>query len=135
MNDRFWSKVNKTNTCWLWEGTVENTGYGSFAVSHTKGVLAHRLAYELSVGEIPSGLTLDHLCRVRNCVNPDHLEPVTCAENIRRGGQAKLRPFLENIKHLYISGISQPKLAKLYRVNQSTISRVVNGKRWEEENM
>ena len=59
-------------------------GYGQFRVG-TQRKLAHRVAYEWSLGEIPEGLDLDHLCRVRNCVNPSHLEPVTRQENLRRG--------------------------------------------------
>ena len=89
MNDsalpaRFWAKVRITNDCWLWTAAVQSKGYGSFAVG---GVTyqAHRLAYEDRHGPIPDGLQIDHLCRVRQCVNPDHMEPVTSVENTRRG--------------------------------------------------
>lgn len=81
---RFWSKVDKTDTCWLWTGTRTGKGYGRFKVNG-RLVFAHRFAYELLVGPIPPGLQVDHLCRVRHCVNPAHLEPVTCKENIQRG--------------------------------------------------
>jgi hypothetical protein len=84
----FWAKVNKTPTCWLWTGSIIRNGYGNFYVGDATR-LAHRFAYELLVGKIPEGLTIDHLCRVRNCVNPDHLEPVTGAENTRRGEAGK----------------------------------------------
>ena len=84
---RFWAKVAKPLTgdgCWLWMGHRNQGGYGQVSVNrHMRQ--AHRVAYELSVGPIPEGLTLDHLCRVRHCVNPSHLEPVTELENIRRG--------------------------------------------------
>ena len=70
--------------CIVWTGTTNNRGYGMIGVAD-KDVLAHRLAYELARGPIPEGLTLDHLCRNRICVNPAHLEPVTMRENIRRG--------------------------------------------------
>ena len=80
---RFWAKVEKTETCWLWTAYTQN-GYGRFWVGN-KMRKAHRVAYEMSVGMIPEGLTLDHLCRVRNCVNPAHLEPVTAKENTLRG--------------------------------------------------
>lgn len=70
--------------CWTWEASVGSHGYGQIAVEG-RPVLAHRLAYELFVGPIPAGLDLDHLCRVRPCVNPGHLEPVTRSENLRRG--------------------------------------------------
>lgn len=71
------------NGCWLWTGTIERTGYGRFWLGGRQEI-AHRASYALLIGPIPEGLTIDHLCRVRACVNPDHLEPVTLAENIRR---------------------------------------------------
>lgn len=80
---RFWRKVNKTESCWLWAGAHNLNGYGTFGVDHVHR-LAHRYAYELLVGPIPEGKSLDHLCRVRNCVNPAHLEPVTHEENMAR---------------------------------------------------
>jgi len=82
---RFWSKVNKTETCWLWTGSTSR-GYGSIRLggADQPRPQVHRVAYELLVGPIPDGMEIDHLCRVRNCVNPDHLEPVTTSENLRR---------------------------------------------------
>jgi hypothetical protein len=87
----FWSRVTKTESCWLWTGMANANGYGmcNRAPTHGRLAAAHRVAYELLVGPIPDGLELDHLCRVRNCVNPTHLEPVTGAENRRRAGLAK----------------------------------------------
>lgn len=76
--------TNKTDTCWLWTGTVANTGYGHIYRKGGPVVGAHRLSYEVHVDPIPEGLTIDHLCRVPLCVNPDHLEPVTQSENNRR---------------------------------------------------
>lgn len=70
--------------CWLWLGCLFNGGYGSFR-ANGKSLLAHRWAYEHFVGPIADGLELDHLCRVRCCVNPRHLEPVSKRENQRRG--------------------------------------------------
>lgn len=84
--DRIYEKEN----CWIWVGAITQAnakssgGYGLYSFKG-KLELAHRFAYKLLVGEIPKGLTLDHLCRVRNCVNPEHLEPVTIRENTLRG--------------------------------------------------
>ncbi len=86
---RFWVRVQKAAGCWLWTGDLNDRGYPTFALLHDRTVYAHRYAYELLVGPIPEGLTLDHLCRVPACVNPDHLEPVTKAENIRRAARTR----------------------------------------------
>ncbi len=82
--ERFWDKVERTETCWFWRGACNEKGYGYF---HWDGHWrkAHRFAYELLIGPIPEGLTIDHLCFVRHCVNPVHMEPVTLRENILRG--------------------------------------------------
>lgn len=81
---RISSKIFKTDTCWLWLGYITKNGYGrtSFGRKH---YLAHRVMYTLFKGTIPKGKQLDHTCRVRRCVNPDHLEPVTSKENSQRG--------------------------------------------------
>lgn len=81
---RFWSKVELGEGCWLWRGATNRHGYGIFGVLG-RSRMAHRIAYELSVGPIPEGLTIDHLCRNHACVRPGHLEPVTNKENILRG--------------------------------------------------
>ena len=69
--------------CWLWMANQHPRGYGLFWLNGRMG-WAHRAAYELHVGPIPKGAELDHKCRVHECVNPRHLEPVTHAENMRR---------------------------------------------------
>lgn len=88
--DRFWSHVDKTDGCWLWTASKSKGGYGKTMRLHPDGsVYAHRVAYELLVGLVPKNMHLDHLCRVRHCVNPAHLEPVTPGENARRGETGK----------------------------------------------
>jgi hypothetical protein len=74
--------------CWLWTGSIFPNGYGRTRVKSCgrRQLLAHRVVYEAKVGPIPKGLDLDHLCRVRCCVNPSHLEPVTRKVNLERGG-------------------------------------------------
>jgi hypothetical protein len=89
-SERFWQYVHpEPNTgCWLWSGSTSTGGYGyilDYEGAAKKAMRAHRWAYEKLRGPIPDGLHLDHLCRVRCCVNPDHLEAVTSGENTRRG--------------------------------------------------
>ena len=72
------------SACWVWQGARQPNGYARMG-RYGKGHLAHRFMYEQHIGPIPDGLVLDHLCRVRECVNPAHLEPVTHVENSARG--------------------------------------------------
>ncbi len=70
--------------CWEWTARKDQNGYGLFWDGN-RSSRAHRVSYEMHVGKIPDGLVIDHLCRVRSCVNPAHLEPVTNRENLMRG--------------------------------------------------
>jgi hypothetical protein len=91
--DRFWPRVNMAGPlptyaphlgrCWLWRGKHLPAGYAQFTINR-KPVYAHRVVFELSGRTIPEGLHVDHLCRVKGCINPFHLEPVTKQENDRR---------------------------------------------------
>ena len=80
VTNSFEAKILRTATCWLWTGAVQSRGYGSVGIGG-KTYLAHRVAYERFVGPIPEGLTINHLCGVKRCVNPAHLECVTLADN------------------------------------------------------
>jgi hypothetical protein len=71
--------------CWLYGGTLTPDGYGNSRFAGTNERYVHRAAWELANGPIPAGMTIDHLCRVRSCYNPSHLEPVTKRENTLRG--------------------------------------------------
>ena len=86
--ERFWSKVDKSGTCWIWIGGRYPDGYGLFHIlvsGRWRLIAAHRVAYELAGGTLQGGLTIDHLCRNRLCVRSSHLEQVTRGENTLRG--------------------------------------------------
>jgi hypothetical protein len=119
--------------CWVWTAHRDTKGYGR--VSRAGYDRAYRWIWSLYHGDVPPGKQLDHLCRNRACVNPDHLEVVTNAENARRGARAKLTSLLaEEIRERYKSGgVSQPQLARQYGVSQKTIWGVVSGNTWGDQ--
>lgn len=99
IQERFWSYVEITDGCWIWTG-AKTKGYGKLRIDQSTWMQAHRLAYEIIVGEIPEGLELDHSCRNHSCVNPDHLEPVTTRVNTLRGeGLAAINARKKRCKH------------------------------------
>lgn len=106
---RFWSRVNKDGPvpqhrldlgpCWLWTLSTVSRGYALFAIKG-KSFKAHRYSYELLVGPIPEGLELDHLCSVRHCVNPTHLDPVPHVINLQRANAVRvLKTFCKRGHH------------------------------------
>lgn len=140
---RFWPKVSKTDSCWLWMGAKIQDGYGSFGFGE-KVVSAHRVSWELHNGPIPNGLCVLHKCDVRNCVNPDHLFLGTRDDNMadrnRKGRQARGeksgRAKLTNavviaIRRRYAAGgTSIRKLASEFCISKSQILSVVTFKSW-----
>ena len=90
--ERFWKNVEPcaTGDCWLWVGTTTEKGYGRVYIDGRTSA-SHRIAYERLCSPVPDGLVIDHLCRVRNCVNPAHMEPVTSRTNVLRGESSMAR--------------------------------------------
>lgn len=98
MNDLetyFLKRVKKTDSCWIWTGTVKKDGYGIFSMYDHPTDNAHRVSYKIFKGDIPKGMQIDHLCRFKACVNPEHLEMVTQKENMRRKtGKFRKNPWI-----------------------------------------
>ncbi len=94
--------------------------------------MAHCIYYERAFGPVPEGLLLDHLCRNRDCVNPDHLEPVTCAENVQRGLLSKLTPSkVRDIRTLAKErSLTRVEIAQKFGVSPATIFAILRGQIW-----
>ena len=118
--------------CWLYAGHITEYGYGRFYSvinGKRKDILAHVAMYEALVEEIPEGMELDHLCRVRSCINPKHLEPVTHLENVRRGEAGKRERARTHCPrgHIYSETNTYLYSKKLYRHCRKCARR-----RWNE---
>jgi hypothetical protein len=116
--------------CWVWQRAIRCNGYGAYFLNG-KTHYAHRAVYEQLIGPVDASLTLDHLCRVRACVNPAHLEPVPVAVNIQRGACAKLTPDDVGAIRLRIAaGETQVAIARDYGVSGNAIHEIVHRKSW-----
>jgi hypothetical protein len=113
--------------CWTWLGSKSPNGYGLFTEDGRR-TTAHRIAYERVHGQQAPNVHLDHLCRNRDCVNPDHLEPVSCATNIRRGRSSPLTEEL--VAEIRAARGSQTQIAARFGVSQPTVCRIRTGRTW-----
>lgn len=122
--------VDSKTGCWIWQRSKTKQGYGNLTINNRQ-ILAHRHVYETHKESIPHGFELDHLCCNTLCVNPDHLEPVTHAENCRRGKRAKLTHHkVKEIKRLANEGRTTSEIGKIFDVERHTISSVIRGDAW-----
>jgi hypothetical protein len=123
-----------TSPCWTWLRGKTTNGYGIArrAATGKKALYAHRLYYEVVMGAIPAGMEIDHLCRNRDCVNPDHLESVTPAVNSQRGNCAKLTPQqIEEIR-AFAPHSTKADLARQYGITPTNVSTIVRRESWKE---
>lgn len=133
---RFESKINKTDDCWLWTDYLDKYGYGQITIKG-KTLTAHRFSYLLNGGVIPEGHVVRHKCKTKNCVNPQHLESGTQIDNERdkirdgtsnRGRTQKLTET--HVREIRLSNKTCIELGKIYNVSFQTISDIKRRLRW-----
>lgn len=143
MEERFLSKVNKTETCWIWISAKNKVGYGYFGYNR-KVCKAHRISYELYKGQIPKGLVVRHICNNPSCVNPNHLEVGTYQDNSNDMKLAGRQPKMCGIKNGHAKlteeqvrdirnriGQSLKEIGNEFGVRSDYIKRIIERKIWK----
>jgi hypothetical protein len=142
--ERFWAKVDRSGSCWLWTAARRGDGYGAFQVESQRQVSAHRYSYEIHHGEIPSGMVVMHSCDRPLCVNPEHLSLGTNAENAADSARKARRPRGSHNSQAKLTegqvitirlrydtgGITQAELAEEYGVSLALVSTILARKAW-----
>lgn len=140
---KFWDKIEKTESCWLWHGTRSDNGYGKVRYRDRQD-LSHRVSYIIHKGEIPVGMVVRHKCDNPPCCNPDHLELGTVADNTcdkmmkqrqaqgERQGHAKFTTETVNeAKRLRSEGWTYLELERHFSISRQTISKAIRGETWK----
>jgi len=142
LTQRFWSKVSKSDECWLWTGAKNRKGYG--VVGTVSGMsLAHRVSFELAGNVIPSPRHVLHRCDTPGCVNPNHLFLGTNLDNVRdrdakgRGNQVhgvangRAKVSDAGVKVIRCSPLSHKELAAIFQIDTTTVKQIKNNETWK----
>lgn len=145
--DRFWNRVEKTDSCWIWNGPTARSGYGQIRSEGGRNgvtLYTHRLSYEMHIGPIPAGQVVMHACDNRRCVNPAHLSLGSHTDNHadmerkrrhafgeRTGSSILTDADVRTMRALYAAGHSQAKLSDQFGIDRSQVSRIVRRERWQ----
>lgn len=131
LEHRGFAPQSYSSACWIWKRAVSN-GYARAGINY-KLVYVHRHYYEMVNGPIPKGLHIDHLCRQPLCVRPDHLEPVTCKENLRRGkGTLLTSRLVQQIRERRAAGERTCDIIKDFDNNRQLVDNVIYRKTWKD---
>jgi len=125
--------VDEETGCWIWQRTTTAYGYGWIRVNG-KGTNAHRAIYERLHGPVPPGLVVDHLCRNRICVNPDHLEVVTQTVNVRRGTSWLTPEDVREIRAL-AGVLTHQQIADRYALVRSSVTHIIARHSWDSDDL
>jgi len=132
---RFWSKVSKTDGCWEWQGQRNHKGYGELSVNN-RWLKAHRYSWSLHNGEIPARALVCHSCDNPGCVNPSHLFLGTNGDNqvdaVRKGRRPHVRLNEQSVREIRALAGTTPnsRIAAMYGVSHATVRRVITGESW-----
>ena len=151
-SERFWSKVSKSNDCWIWTGAKTKNGYGVFQKGRRGELLykAHRFSFEIHKGEIPTGMIIMHQCDNKICVNPDHLTAGNHSQNLKDAWDRNLRSMtrknrkaigemskklsfedVQKIKELRSYGQTLKSIGNQFNVSLSNVHNIITGKTWK----